>query len=88
MTLKGQGRVLPVQILTCSGATNLLEKVRSSVMRRFVNPIFALNVLRDVGITIGQSNVSEWSPAVREKTAGNRGWVEAMRKAHRRSTRK
>lgn len=81
VTLKGQGGMFLVQILTCSGATVLLVKARSNVPCRFANPIFALNVLRDVGITIGQFDVSEWSPAVKEEIAGNRGRAEAMRKA-------
>lgn len=38
--------------------------------------------LRGVGITIGQFDVREWSPAVKEETAGNRGRTEAMRKAN------
>jgi len=42
----------------------------------------ALNVLRDVGITIGQFDTSEWNPDEKEETPGNRGRAEAMRKAH------
>ncbi len=53
----------------------------NNVPRRFANPIFALNVLRDVGITIGQFDFNEWSPAVKEEIARNRGRAEAMRKA-------
>ncbi|PQQ38218.1 hypothetical protein C6H68_09375, partial [Photorhabdus luminescens] len=49
---------------------------------RFGNPIAALNVLRGVGITIGQFDASEWNPDEKEETAGNRGRAEAMRKAH------
>jgi hypothetical protein len=41
-----------------------------------------LNVLRDVGIAIGQFDTSEWEPAEKGKTAGNRCRAEAMRKAH------
>lgn len=82
VTLKGQGGMFLVQILTCSGATVLLVKARSNVPRRFSNPIFALNVLRDVGITIGQFDVSELSPDVKEEIAGNRNRAEVMRKAN------
>ncbi len=39
-------------------------------------------MLRDVGITIGQFDSSEWNPAEKEETAGNRGRAEAMRGAH------
>jgi len=60
----------------------LLAKARSNEPRRFGNPIAALNVLRDVGITIGQFDASEWNRAEKEETAGNRGRADAMRKAH------
>lgn len=82
VTLKGQGGVFLVQIATRSGAAALLAKARSNEPRRFGNPIAALNVLRDVGITIGQFDASEWNPAEKEETAGNRGRADAMRKAH------
>lgn len=82
VTLKGQGGAFVVQIATRSGAAALLAKARSNEPRRFGNPVAALNVLRDVGITIGHFDASEWNPAEREETAGNRGRAEAMRKAH------
>lgn len=82
VTLKGQGGAFFVQIATRSGAAALLTKARSSEPRHFGNPIAALNVLRDVGITIGQFDTSEWNPDEKEETPGNRGRAEAMRKAH------
>lgn len=82
VTLKGQGGAFLVQIATRSGATALLAKARSSEPRRFGNPIAALNVLRDVGITIGRFDASEWNPDEKEDTPGNRGRAEAMRMAH------
>ena len=82
VTLKGQGGTFLVQIATRSGSAAVLTKARSSEPRRFGNPIAALNVLRDVGITIGQFDASEWSPGEKTKTAGNRGRADAMRKAH------
>jgi len=82
VTLKGQGGAFLVQIATRSGAAALLAKARSNEPRRFVNPLAALNVLRDVGITIGRFDASKWNPAEREESAGNRGRAEAMRKAH------
>lgn len=82
VTLKGQGGAFLVQIATRSGAAAFLAKARSHEPRRFSNPIAALNVLRDVGITIGQFDASEWNPDEKEETAGNRGRAEAMRKAH------
>ena len=82
VTLKGQGGAFLVQIATRSGAAALLAKARSSEPRRFGNPIAALRVLRNVGITVGQFDSREWNPAEKEETVGNRGRAEAMRKAH------
>ena len=82
VTLKGEGGAFLVQIDTRSGATALLAKARSSEPRRFGNPIAALNVLRDVGITVGRFDASEWNPEEKEEIPGNRGRAEAMRKAH------
>lgn len=42
----------------------------------------ALSVLRDVGITVGQFDATEWNPAEKDQTPGNRGRSEAMRMAH------
>ncbi|MFN7835761.1 MAG: hypothetical protein ACK5NY_08255 [Burkholderiaceae bacterium] len=82
VTLKGKGGAFFVQIDTCNGTAALLAKARSSEPRRFGNPISALNVLRDVGITIGQFDASEWNPAEKEELSGNRGRADAMRSAH------
>jgi len=83
VTLKGQGGAFLVQISTRSGSDAVLSKARSSEPRRFGNPVAALNVLRDVGITIGQFDSSEWNPTEKEETAGSRGRAEAMRGAHK-----
>jgi hypothetical protein len=82
VTLKGQGGVFLVQIATRSGAVAVLSKARSNEPRRFGNPVAALNVLRDVGITVGQFDARQWNPAEKEETTGSRGRAEAMRKAH------
>ena len=82
VTLKGRGGVFLVQIATRSGAEAILAKARSSEPRRFGNPAAALNVLRDVGITIGQFDASEWNPAEKEPAPGTSGRAEALRKAH------
>jgi hypothetical protein len=42
----------------------------------------ALNVLRDIGITVGQFDASEYGPADKAQHAGNRGRANAMRGAH------
>jgi len=83
VTLKGHGGAFLVQIATRSGDAALLAKARSNEPRRFGNPLSALNVLREVGITIGQFDASEWNPGEKEATAGQRGRAEAMRTAHR-----
>ena len=80
--LKGQGGAFLVQIATRSGADALLAKARSTEPRRFGNPVAALNVLRDVGITVGQFDASDWNPDEKEESTGNRGRAEALRKAH------
>lgn len=82
VTLKGQGGAFLIQIATRSGSSAVLAKARSSEPRRFGNPIAALNVLRDLGITIGQFDASEWNPGEKKESTGNRGRADAMRKAH------
>lgn len=82
VTLKGQGGVFLVQIATRSGVDATLAKARSSEPRRFGNLTTALNVLRDLGITIGQFDASEWNPAEKELAPGTSSRAEALRKAH------
>lgn len=82
VTLKGQGGVFFVQIATKNGAGAVLAKARSSEPRRFGNPAAALNVLREVGITIGHFDASEWNPAERDPAPGTSSRAEALRKAH------
>lgn len=83
VTLKGRGGAFLVQIATRNGSDAVLAKARSTEPRRFGNPAAALNVLRDIGITVGRFDATEWDPANKEESAGNRGRAEAMRKAHR-----
>lgn len=82
VTLKGAGGSFLVKIATRSGADALLAKARSAEPRRFGNLASALNVLRDIGITAGKFDASEWDPEEKLETAGSRGRAEAMRKAH------
>ena len=82
VTLKGQGGAFLVQIDTRSGGGAVLAKARSTEPRRFGNPAAALNVLRDIGITIGQFDASEWNPDEKVPTAGIRGRAAALREAH------
>ena len=82
VTLKGQGGTFLVQIDTRSGSCAVLSKARSTEPRRFGNPLAALNVLRDIGITVGQFDASEYDPADKQQDAGGRGRAAAMRGAH------
>jgi hypothetical protein len=82
VTLKGQGGAFFIQIDTLSGSGAVLAKARSTEPRRFGNPLAALNVLRDIGITVGQFDASDYDPAEKEPDAGNRGRADAMRVAH------
>ena len=82
VTLKGEGGAFLVQIATRSGSSAVLAKARSNEPRRFGNPLSALNVLRDIGITIGKFDATEYDPAVKEQDPGNRGRAGAMRQAH------
>lgn len=81
VTLKGQGGAFFVQIATRNGSGAVLAKARSTRPRRFGNPASALNVLRDVGITIGQFDATDWEPAKPVVRPGDsRG--QALRRAH------
>lgn len=83
VTLKGKGGSFFVQIATRNGSGAVLSKARSREPRRFGNPAAALNVLRDVGITTGQFDASEWNPSEREPVArSNDSRALALRKAH------
>ncbi len=82
VTLKGMGGAFLVQIATRSGSGAVLAKARSSEPRRFGNPLAALNVLRGIGITVGQFDATEYDPADKEQDPGNRGRADAMREAH------
>lgn len=82
VVLKAQAGSFLVQVLTRAGDIALLAKARSSEPRRFGNPVAVFNVLRDVGITTGQFDLSEWNPSEKEASPGHRGRAEALRQAH------
>mgnify|MGYP006441393879 CR=1 FL=1 len=81
--LKGRGGAFFVQITTRSGIGAVLAKARSSEPRRFGNPGAALNVLRDIGITVGRFDASEWDPTELEPASRTDGRAEALHKAHK-----
>lgn len=82
VTLKGQGAGFLVHINTRSGTDAVLAKARSNEPRRFGNPLSALNVLLELGITVGQFDASEYDPNQQQPTTANQGRAQAMRQAH------
>ena len=82
VTLKGQGGAFLVQISTRSGSGAVLSKARSSEPRRFGNPIAALSLLRDLGITVGQFDASDWNPAEKVVNSRDDARAQVLRGAH------
>ena len=82
VTLKGQGGAFLVQIGTSSGAEVVLAKARSSEPRRFGNPMAALSLLRDLGITVGQFDARDWNPAEKVVNSREDARAQVMREAH------
>lgn len=82
VTLKAHGGAFLVRVSTRSGADAVLAKARSVEPRQFGNPLTALNVLREIGITVGQFDATDYDPTAKPQDAGNRGRAEAMRGAH------
>ncbi len=82
VTLKGQGGVFLVQIATRNGPGAVLSKARSSEPRRFGNPIAALSLLRNLGITVGVFDASDWNPAERVVNSRDDARAQVLRKAH------
>ncbi len=82
VTLKGQGGAFLVHIATRSGTGAVLSKARNSEPRRFGNPVAALSLLRDLGITVGQFDASEWNPAEKVINSRNDTRAQVLREAH------
>lgn len=83
VTLKGQGGAFVVHISDRNGSDAVLTKARSTEPRRFGSPTAALNLLRDLGITTGTFDASDWNPAERnpESRPGDKR-VQVLRHAH------
>lgn len=81
--LKGEGGGFLIQIATRSGRNAVLSKARSTEPRRFGNPVSALLVLRDVGITVAQLDATEWNPGRKDMTRSRQSRAEAMREVHK-----
>ena len=86
VTLIGRGADFLVQIDIRSGSSAVLATARSSEPRRFGYPLTALNVLRDIGITVGRFDASEYDPAEKKEDTGNRGRTGPIREAHEAAT--
>lgn len=82
VTLKGQGGAFVVQIHTRSGSGAVLSKARGGEPRRFGNPIAALSLLRDLGITVGQFDASDWNPAEKVVNSREDARAQVLRGAH------
>ena len=82
VTLKGQGGAFLVQIGTSSGTEAVLAKARSSEPRRFGNPMAALSLLRDLGITVGRFDARDWNPAEKVVNSREDARAQVMRQAH------
>ena len=85
VTLKGQGSAFLVQINTRSGADAVLTKARSNEPRRFGNPLVALSLLHDLGITAGQFDASAWAPAQQPLNRRDDARAQLLREAHQAS---
>ena len=82
VTLKGQGGAFLVQIATRNGSGAVLSKARGGEPRRFGNPIAALSLLRDLGITVGQFDASDWNPAEKVVNRRDDARAQVLRGAH------
>ncbi|WP_397452738.1 hypothetical protein [Pseudomonas sp. NA-150] len=82
VTLKALGSAFLIQIATLSGSEAILTKARSSEPRRFGSPLAAMNVLKEIGISVGRFDASEYDPVAKGQDSGNRGRSDAMREAH------
>ncbi|MEQ1887917.1 MAG: hypothetical protein ABL951_01910 [Alphaproteobacteria bacterium] len=81
--LKAQGGGFFVEIATRNKSGILLAKARSTEPRRFGNPVSALLLLRNIGITAGAFDASQWNPDVKNVPQNKSGRSEAMRDAHK-----
>lgn len=82
VTLKAEGGCFFVSIHTRAGADAILTKARSCEPRQFARPDKAMALLREMGIEVGQFDVSHWNPEAKVMTSGNEGRARAMRETH------
>lgn len=79
--VKAQGGGFFVHITTRNGQA-ILTKARSNEPRCFTNPFQAITLLREVGITQGSYDVSQYDPDQKESTRTRPDRAEAMKRAH------
>ena len=82
MTVNGPGGACPVRLATSSGYGAVLPEARSSEPRRFGNPIAALSLLRDLVITFGQFDASDWNPDEKVVNSRDDARAQVLREAH------
>ncbi len=83
VTLKGLGSGFFMEIAMRSGQDAILSKARSTEPRRFGSPSSALVVLRDLGISGAQLDITNWNPDQKDITQSRASRAEAMRGAHK-----
>ncbi len=81
--LKARGGGFFIEIATRNENGILLAKARSTVPRRFGNPVSALSLLHNIGIVAGAFDVSQWNPGVKDAAQNKKTRGEAMREAHK-----
>ena len=82
LTPKGTDDTPLVQVNTGSSSTAVSSKARNIEPRHLGEPPAALNVLRGMGITVGQFDASDYEPAERRTEVGKRGMSDSMHTAH------
>ena len=82
VTLKAEGGDFIVQIETLKGGEAVLAKARSTEPRRFGNPVQALGLLRELGLTVGAFNVEHWNPDDKSTARARPDRALALRRTH------
>lgn len=81
VAVKAQGKAFLVQIFMLKGSA-LLAKARSTEPRRFGNPFQAITLLREIGITNGTYDVSEYAPDADTPVRTRPDRTEALKRTH------
>ena len=81
IAVKAQGKTFLVQIFTRTGNA-VLAKARSTEPRHFGNPVQAMILLREIGITNGAYDVSQYTPDVENNPRTRPDRAEALKHTH------